>query len=121
MSTKISTYFLFLEKSRYFSRMFASSMKESTEGVIRVSDEDESLFRELLRFIYCGHVENIEDNVGDLFILSDKYDIPELQTLCEIHLLKHLSVENAMEMFDLSQSIILQGKLAKKSKELIMW
>jgi len=32
-----------------------------------------------------------------------------------------MNEENAMEMFDLSQSILVQGLLAKKSKELMMW
>lgn len=111
----------FLERSRYFLRMFANSMRETNEGVVKISDEDESLFREILRFIYQGTVENLEENASDLFILSDKYDIPELTSFCEKYLLKQLGVDNAMEMFDLSQSISLQGLLAKKSKELIMW
>lgn len=96
-------------------------MRETKEGIVRISDEDESLFREILRFIYQGTVENMEEHGSELFILSDKYDIPELSAFCERHLLKHLSVDNAMEMFDLSQSIVAQGPLAKKSKELIMW
>lgn len=101
--------------------MFANSMRETKEGIVRIVEEDESLFRELLRFIYQGTVENLEENASELLILSDKYAIPELSFYCEKYLLKQLCVENAMEMFDLSQSVLVQGLLAKKSKELIMW
>lgn len=101
--------------------MFANSMRESNEGVVRLVEEDDSLFREILRFIYQGTVENLEENASELYILSDKYDIPDLSALCEKYLLNQLSVENAMEMFDLSQSVMSQGMLAKKSKETIMW
>lgn len=97
-------------------------MRETNEGLVQISDEDESLFREILRFIYQGSVENLKENATDLYILSDKYDIPELTIMCEKYLLTQLNVDNAMEMFDLSQSIMAQsGILAKKSKQLIMW
>ncbi|CAL8093393.1 unnamed protein product [Orchesella dallaii] len=109
------------ERSRYFARMFANSMRENNEGLVRIPDDDEALFREVLRFIYQGTVENLDVNATELYILSDKYDIPELSSLCEKYLLDHLNLENAVEMFDLSQTVASQGLLAKKSKELIMW
>ncbi|ODM90843.1 Speckle-type POZ protein B [Orchesella cincta] len=109
------------ERSKFFSRMFANSMRENNEGIVRIPGDDEALFREVLRFIYQGTVENLDENASELYILSDKYDIPELSALCEKHLLDHLNVENAVEMFDISQTVASQGLLAKKSKELIMW
>jgi len=109
------------ERSRFFARMFASSMRENNEGLVRIPGDDEALFREVLRFIYQGTVENLDENATDLYILSDKYDIPELSSMCEKHLLDHLNLENAVEMFDISQTVASQGLLAKKSKELIMW
>jgi len=109
------------ERSKFFAGMFANSMRENNEGIVRIPNDDESLFREVLRFIYQGTVENLDENATDLYILSDKYDIPELSSLCEKHLLDRLNLENAVELFDLSQTVASQGLLAKKSKELIMW
>lgn len=95
-------------------------MRETVEGLVEL-EEDSTNFRELLRFVYLGKVDNLGDNVNELFILADKYQIEELGSYCEKYLLTKLSLENVMEMFDLSQCVGRKGLLAKRSKELIMW
>lgn len=95
-------------------------MRETAQGIVELED-DESHFIEILRFIYLGRVENIGDHVHDLFVLADKYQIQDLSVYAEKYLLSKLSVENVIEMFDLSHSVGKQGLLAKRSKELIMW
>ncbi|XP_021963676.1 uncharacterized protein LOC110859114 [Folsomia candida] len=107
-------------RSDFFNRMFSNPMRETAQGIVELED-DESHFIEILRFIYLGRVENIGDHVHDLFVLADKYQIQDLSVYAEKYLLSKLSVENVIEMFDLSHSVGKQGLLAKRSKELIMW
>lgn len=78
--------------------------------------------KELLRFIYLGEIDpsSVSLYAKDLFIAAEKYGMTDLKQLCERHLVENLTVENAIEMYDLSQ---MHGSLVllNKSKEVILW
>ncbi|XP_021963604.2 TD and POZ domain-containing protein 1-like [Folsomia candida] len=109
-------------RSAYFAAMFSCSMKEAKERVIKIDDMTPQSVKELLRFIYLGEIDpsSVSLYAKDLFIAAEKYGMTDLKQLCERHLVENLTVENAIEMYDLSQ---MHGSLVllNKSKEVILW
>lgn len=103
---------------KYFETMLSTKMKESLEGKIKMDDMSPSACEELLRFIYQGKVDNLSNCVTELYTAADKYEMNDLRGLCEWHLYKNLSYENAMQVYDLAQ---MHGTpiLVKRAKEVI--
>jgi BTB/POZ domain len=87
---------LLAAKSPVFAAMFKSKMKEEQTNRIEITEEV-AVFEELLRFIYTGNVENLDNNTEDLFVASDKYGIDQLKMLCEIELIENLNAGNAVQ------------------------
>lgn len=55
------------EASPFFEKLLQSDMKENKEGVIRLEMLTESLMKEILEFIYTGHVQILsEENAKEL-------------------------------------------------------
>jgi len=69
-----------------------------------VKDMEPEILKELLRFLYCGHVNNMTDNCADLFSVAEKYDLRVLKNQCELALLQNTSKENALEMYMLAET-----------------
>lgn len=57
----------------------------------------------MLEYIYCSTVEVKEDIALDLFEAADKYSLPGLKKLSESHLLKNITVENAINMVNFAE------------------
>ena len=66
--------------------MFESDMKEKHENEIEIKDIKFDVLQELLRFIYCGKIENFETLVIELLVVADKYVIKKLSIKCEQNL-----------------------------------
>jgi len=72
----------------YFKKMFESGMKEAVENKVEVSDTDPGIFKQFLKFIYTGRVdEDLNDYAADLLELAEIYDIQDLKGFCEASLL----------------------------------
>lgn len=70
-------------RSPVFASTFRIDMKEKATGVVDVEDCDPSTFSDFLSFLYCGELEKFsEDNVFSLFTAADKYDVPDLRSMC---------------------------------------
>jgi speckle-type POZ protein len=95
--------------------MFQSEMKESAEGRIKIDDIVPVVLKEMLRYLYCGSVENNEGIHLPLFIAADKYDIKNLKTMCEIILTCQVTPVNALEMYTVGE---MHGGLELKKKSL---
>ncbi|GAB7346350.1 hypothetical protein MBLNU457_5062t2 [Dothideomycetes sp. NU457] len=73
--------------STYFEGAFAGVFKESATRVIDLKDDDEEAVLAMLRFLYnhsyedcyyaCSYSESLFD--AKMYILGDKYDLPELR------------------------------------------
>ncbi|KAJ8673173.1 hypothetical protein QAD02_004435 [Eretmocerus hayati] len=85
-----------------FRVMFESQMKELDEDIVRIDDIPYQAMYELLRFIYTGKVENLDALATDILIAAGKYLMEDLKVLCENHLAERLSLENIVEMTNLS-------------------
>ncbi|KAL6953838.1 hypothetical protein U1Q18_046968, partial [Sarracenia purpurea var. burkii] len=61
-----------------------------------------NVMEEVLRYIYTGNVENLEELADDLFEAADKYDLAELKAMCENVLSSNLSVDSAAKTLALA-------------------
>ncbi|XP_065206322.1 speckle-type POZ protein B-like [Planococcus citri] len=87
---------ILMARSPVFSAMFKyDDMQETETKCVNIPDIEENVLKELLRYIYTGKVEKLEDLAGGLLAAADKYDLTELKDMCEIELIENLSIENA--------------------------
>lgn len=89
-------------RSPVFAAMFEHDMQESKENAVKIVDIRVDVFEEMLRFIYTGSVEQLEQRSKDLLIAAEKYALEGLKTLCEEHLGMKLTVDSAAETLQLA-------------------
>ena len=90
------------EASPFFERLLKSDMKESIEGVIHLEMINEQCLRDILEFIYTGHVQisAAEENYArDLITMSDYLVLPRLKAVAGKHLVKDLKVTNSVSFY----------------------
>lgn len=59
--------------------MFCSGMRENREDVITIPDIEETTFRLILEFLYCGQVEISAENVVSLITAAELFQISDLK------------------------------------------
>ncbi|KAL6953832.1 hypothetical protein U1Q18_046962 [Sarracenia purpurea var. burkii] len=90
-----------------------NDMRENVRNCIVVTDIGENVIEEMLRYIYTGNVENLDDLADDLFQAADKYDLGELKAICENVLSSNLSDDSAAKtlvLADLHRAYELKSK-----------
>lgn len=97
--------------SEVFERMFLSDMIETHSNLIEITDLTEDICQEMLRFIYCHEVEQLDLHALDLLYAADKYVIEDLKSLCIQTLIETFTYESAAEM--LIRANIYNSKLLK--------
>jgi hypothetical protein len=89
-------------RSDYFRAMFDKLIwKESSETSIPVLHVPYRTFLAVIVYIYTGEIDSpitVEDALL-LLAAANKYILPRLKTLCEIILVKELTVENVFSIF----------------------
>lgn len=83
--------------SPVFAAMFHNDMSEKKKASTDIEDVDVEQMRELLRFLYVGKVEKLDELACGLWIVADKYDVKRLKEVCEKKLIEMLSVDNISE------------------------
>jgi hypothetical protein len=76
--------------SPYFRAMFSSGMAESHQKVITLNEADPDMFSEILSFCYTGKFEITCNNVCELLVAANFFDIPSIRGHCVDYLLKTL-------------------------------
>ncbi len=97
--------------SEVFERMFLSDMIETRSNIIEINDISDEICEEMLRFIYCNKIKNLDINALDLLYAADKYAIENLKILCIQSLIDTFTYETAAEM--LIRANIYNSKLLK--------
>lgn len=91
-----------------FAAMFNQEMKEKISDHVDVNDVRPEVFQELLRFIYTGRVQRMEEfGIAELLIAADKYLLENLKQRCAASLAKQLSKENCLEILVLADQYSL--------------
>ena len=71
-----------------------------------LADEEKSLapnvLEEMLNFVHTGEILKLDEHARELMAAADKYELPELKTMCEDNLCEKLSVENCVEFLVIS-------------------
>jgi len=91
-------------RSEVFRRMFCqdSGFKEATSDRVEIKDLEQDVFQELLKFIYTGKVEKLQNMADDLLAAADRYQLDRLKTMCEEHLSLNLNIDNAASVLMLA-------------------
>lgn len=88
-------------RSPVFHAMFSSNMKENNEDKVNIEDIDYNVMEEMLYFIYCGTVRNINEFKIPLLKAADKYDLESLKLICERALQNDINLENYCEIIEI--------------------
>jgi len=86
----------------YFAGMFNTSMKESKQLVVEISDIPPTVFLEVIRFLYGGSVHLTTENCIDILQVSDIFGLDDLKLLCELFVGNRVDIENKEELLMIS-------------------
>lgn len=89
-------------KSPVFFAMFEHNMKEKQLNTVEIVDIDYSVFKEMLRFIYTGKFNEINNVADKLIVAADKYCLENLKKECEIVLCRNITLHNVVACLDLA-------------------
>jgi speckle-type POZ protein len=97
--------------------MFSNDYKNSKEG--EITEISKEAFKDFIKFIYTGEVENMEKHARELLIIADKYEVEDLKTRCSVYLLTNLTEDDAIEIFQNAHKFRCDVDLKKASFEYI--
>jgi len=89
-------------RSCFFDCMFNSGMAESRQKEIKLLDIMQTIFCNVLEFLYTGDCDITTDNVEELLIASNRFTVTQLKLKCEYFIQDHLTVHNAAYYLELS-------------------
>ncbi len=69
-------------RSSVFGAMLSHDTVETSSNVCEIKDFDYETIYEIIRFIYCGHVENLREMALKLLPAADKVTLLETERLC---------------------------------------
>ncbi|XP_046685129.1 uncharacterized protein LOC124370870 [Homalodisca vitripennis] len=83
----------------WFRRALLSGMREAIDRKITVFDTSPSLFSVLLDYLYCGRLDTGSfsvDQLADLMLMADRYEVDSLKTACEHGLSTHIDHDSVL-------------------------
>ncbi|XP_059480539.1 uncharacterized protein LOC132199661 [Neocloeon triangulifer] len=92
----------------WFRRALLSGMRESIDRKIVVHDTSHSLFKIFLEYLYCGRLDaaNLSlDQLTDLMLLADRYELDSLKQASEQALQGYVDEETALCLLSMSEQI----------------
>ena len=85
-------------RSPVFSSMLNSDMVEKTTGTIKIGDFKIEVVKAMVHYIYTAKIEDLFEDICDLLVLGDKYQIKALVEDCSKKLIQSISRSNALEL-----------------------
>lgn len=98
-------------RSPVFFKMLTSDMEEAKQGWANVPDFDSIVMKEVLRFIYCNEVRDLNKIDYDLIFAAEKYQLDELKEICIDSMIAQLSSENVLKFAVIADHISKASKL----------
>jgi hypothetical protein len=95
-------------------KMLTIKMEEAETNVVKVDDFDSTTMRKLLRFIYCGEVQDLKENAKNLIYAAEKYEVNQLKEMCIEELAANVSEENVIETLAIADQVSGTEKLIQK-------
>lgn len=91
--------------SPYFQALLTHTFKENNLNSIELRDIEPEIFSLLLNYIYSGQIELDENNVQDLLIASDMFQLDELVQFCCHYLSISLNEKNVLDIWKISNEL----------------
>lgn len=107
-------------RSPVFYAMLRSNMEESKKNFAFVPDFDSTTMKEVLRFIYYNHVENLPEIATELIYAAEKYQLDELKEICVKTIIATLSTNNVIDALIISDRVSNMNGLFEKCFDLIV-
>lgn len=89
----------------WFRRALLSGMREAIDRKITIHDTNPFLFRVFLEYLYSGRLRQNTlntDQLAELLLLSDRYEVDSLKQVCEYAL--HSSIDQESVLYFLSMA-----------------
>ncbi|KAG7524921.1 kelch 40a [Solea senegalensis] len=104
--------------SPFFKAMFLSDLEESKRREIVLKDVDPGVMGMILRYLYTSDITLTEQNVQDIFMVANMYQIPSIFSVCVSYLQEKLVLGNCLAIFRLG--LLLDcPRLALSAREFI--
>jgi speckle-type POZ protein len=101
---------ILLARSVYFARMFDSDFKEAKDKIIEIQEENEDLFKLLIKFLYSNDFSTMTYEIAiDLIALAQKYNMPKILMMCGRNIVENLNAETCID-------ILIQAEIAQCDK-----
>src|SRR5689334_18687239 len=69
-------------QSEHFRKMFSGSFRESQSNLIQIFDCTEAVFSEVLKFLYTGECNIVEDNCFNILEQANFFQLGRLTAMC---------------------------------------
>ncbi|XP_028833312.1 kelch-like protein 40a [Denticeps clupeoides] len=103
--------------SPFFKTMFLSGMQERKREV-ELKDVEPQIMGMLLRYIYTSDINLTEQNVQDIFMAANRFQIPSIFSVCVSYLQAKLVLSNCLAIFRLG--LLLDcPRLASEARDFI--
>lgn len=80
------------------SDVFASLIQESSTNKIDLMEVNGAIIFELIRYIYTGFVENLDEIALELLDVANRYGIRDLKQKCINSISRYLSIKNVLRV-----------------------
>lgn len=107
-------------RSPLLFEMLLKDMQETQNDVANVKNFNSKIMTEVLRFIYCGNVKNLDGVARDLIHAAELYQMKELKKICIESIESTLSAENVLKTLVIANRFSETGKLFNKCLDVIM-
>lgn len=87
--------------SPFFKAMFLSELEESKKREIVLKDVEPSVMGMILRYLYTSDINLTEQNVQDIFMVANMYQIPSIFSVCMSYLQEKMVLGNCLAIFRL--------------------
>ncbi|KAI3375271.1 hypothetical protein L3Q82_021775, partial [Scortum barcoo] len=87
--------------SPFFKAMFLSNLEESKKREIVLKDVEPGIMGMILRYLYTSDINLTEQNVQDIFMVANMYQIPSIFSVCVSFLQEKLVLGNCLAIFRL--------------------
>ncbi|XP_026796734.3 kelch-like protein 40a [Pangasianodon hypophthalmus] len=104
--------------SPYFKAMFLSNLEESKKREVVLKDVEPGIMGMILRYLYTCDINLTEQNVQDIFMAANRYQIPSIFSVCVSYLEHKMVLSNCLAIFRLG--LLLEcPRLAAKARDYI--
>lgn len=87
--------------SPFFKAMFLSDLEESKKREVTLKNVEPGVMGMILRYLYTSEINLTEQNVQDIFMVANMYQIPSIFSVCVSYLQEKLVLGNCLAIFRL--------------------